>query len=99
MTLKFGVKFFSTFIVRTNSVYATTHAHKASRLSLCPPAGLLLAALPHIFGKQRGELVAIMEGAKKEPTRVAPLVEPQHARPVERAFEEEAVAAKEDEGA
>ena len=61
-TLKFGVKFFSTSIARTNSGDGT----KRPPGKHCPPAGLSLAALPHMFGKQRGELVATMVGAKKD---------------------------------
>jgi hypothetical protein len=58
-----------------------------------------LRRLREILRKQRRELVSTMTGAKKEPTKFAPLVELQHAcDAVEWALEDEAAAAKEDEG-
>jgi hypothetical protein len=58
-----------------------------------------LRKLREILRRQRRELVATMVGAKKEPTKFAPLVELQEAcDAVEWALEDEAAAAKEDEG-
>jgi len=57
-----------------------------------------LRRLREILRKQRRELVATMVGAKKEPTKFAPLVELQEAcDAVEWALEDEAAAAKESE--
>jgi hypothetical protein len=92
MTLKFGVKFFSTFIVRTNSGYGR-HVHKASRLSLCPqPVFHLRLCLIDSIGS---EASGLDNGRCQEESlrhRWSPRL------PVERALKEEAVAAKEDEG-
>jgi hypothetical protein len=57
-----------------------------------------LRRLRELLRKQRRELVAAMVGAKKEPTKFAPLVELQEAcDAVEWALEDEAAAAKEGE--
>ena len=57
-----------------------------------------LRRLRKILRKQRRELVATMVGAKKEPTKFAPLVELQEAcDAVEWALDDEAAAAKEGE--
>ena len=57
-----------------------------------------LKRLREILRKQRRELVATMVGAKKEPTKFAPLVELQEAcDAVEWALDDEAAAAKEGE--
>jgi len=57
-----------------------------------------LRRLREILRKQRREVVATMVGAKKEPTKFAPLVELQAAcDAVEWALEDEAAAAKESE--
>jgi hypothetical protein len=79
MTLKFGVRFFSTFIVRTNSGCATTPPQ--GKQAITPPTspGLSLAAPPRIFGEQQGELVATMVDAKKGQQEFAALVERQQA--------------------
>jgi hypothetical protein len=50
MTLKFGVKFFSTFIVRRNSGRGTTRPQGKHAIAL-PTSRSFVAALPHIFGK------------------------------------------------
>ena len=57
-----------------------------------------LRRLREILRKQRRELVATMVGAKKEPTKFAPLVQLQEAcDAVEWALDDEATAAKEGE--
>jgi hypothetical protein len=57
-----------------------------------------LRRLREILRKQRRRLVATMVGAKKEPTKFAPLVELQEAcDAVEWALDDEAAAAKEGE--
>ena len=57
-----------------------------------------LRRLREILRKQRRELVATMIGAKKEPTKFAPLVELQEAcDAVGWALDDEAAAAKEGE--
>ena len=57
-----------------------------------------LRRLREILRKQRREAVATMVGAKKEPTKFAPLVELQAAcDAVEWALDDEAAAAKEGE--
>jgi len=56
-----------------------------------------LKRLREILRKQRRKLIATMVGAKKEPTKFAPLVELQEAcDAVQWALEDEAAAAKED---
>ena len=56
-----------------------------------------LRRLREILRKQRRKLVATMIGAKKEPTKFAPLVQLQEAcDAVQWALEDEAAAAKED---
>jgi hypothetical protein len=58
-----------------------------------------LRRLREILRKRRREPVAKMIGAKKEPTKFAPLVELQSAcDAVEWALEDEAAAVKADEG-
>ena len=57
-----------------------------------------LKRLREILRKQRRKLVTTMVGAKKEPTKFAPLVELQEAcDAVQWALEDEAAAAKEGE--
>ena len=57
-----------------------------------------LRRLREILRKRRRKLVATMIGAKKEPTKFAPLVELQEAcDAVEWALDDEAAAAKEGE--
>jgi hypothetical protein len=57
-----------------------------------------LRALREILRKQRRKLIATMVGAKKETTKIAPLVQLQEAcDAVEWALEDEAAAAKEGE--
>ena len=57
-----------------------------------------LKTLREMLRKRRRELVATMVGARKEPTKFAPLVELQEAcDAVEWALEDEAAAAKESE--
>ena len=57
-----------------------------------------LKRLREILREQRRKLVATMVGAKKEPTKFAPLVELQEAcDAVEWALDDEAAAAKEGE--
>jgi hypothetical protein len=58
-----------------------------------------LRALREILRKRRRKLIATMVGAKKETTKIAPLVQLQEAcDAVEWALDDEAAAAKEGQG-